>query len=128
MRDELNLGNIDKAMYIVAKQVFPQVYTGDRPKVNNSKPTAFCVVSLNGRLYDNLALGESIAKFSCFVREEANGLENVDNKDKYISGLLKLLPCTIDNEYQFFNPTVLPMGNDGKGFFQYVVYTNLIIE
>lgn len=126
MRDELTLSSIDKAMYGIAKKVLPQVYTGDRPEAINNKPAAFGVVALNGRLYDNLALGEAIAKFSVFVREKDNGLENTTAKDTYVSGLLKLLPCTVDG-YQFFNPTVLPMGNDGKGFFQYTIYANLII-
>lgn len=126
MRDELALTGIDKAMYGIAKKVLPQVYTGDRPSAINSKPAAFGVVSLNGRLYDNLALGEAVAKFSVFVREKDNGLEDIDGKDEYVSGLLKLFPCTVDS-YQFFNPTVLPMGNDGKEFFQYVIYTNLVI-
>lgn len=126
MRDELTLSRIDKAMYGIAKKVLPQVFTGSRPEANNSKPKAFCVVALNGRLYDNLALGEAVAKFSVFVREKDNGLEDTDGKDTYVNGLLKLLPCTVDG-YQFFNPTVLPMGNDEKGFFQYVIYTNLVI-
>lgn len=126
MRDELSLTSIDRVMYGIAKKVLPQVYTGSRPAAINSKPAAFGVVSLNGRLYDNLALGEAVAKFSVFVREKDNGLEDEDGKDKYISGLLKLLPCTVDG-YQFFNPTVLPMGNDEKGFFQYIIYTNLVI-
>lgn len=126
MRDELTLATIDKAMYDVAKKVLPLVYTGDRPEAINSKPKAFGVVSLNGRLYDNLALGRATAKFSVFVREKDNGLEDESGKTTYVSGLLNLLPCTIDS-YQFFNPTVLPMGNDGKGFFQYIIYTNLII-
>lgn len=126
MRDELNIRDIEKAMYDVAKKVLPQVYTGDRPESINNKPKAFGVVALNGRLYDNLALGSAIAKFIVLVREKDNGLEDTDGVTTYVSGLLKLLPCTVDG-YQFFNPTVLPMGNDGKGFFQYTIYANLII-
>ena len=120
------LSGIDRAMYGIAKKVLPQVYTGDRPEAINSKPDAFCVVALNGRLYDNLALSESTAKFSVFVREKENGLEDTEGKDTFVGGLLKLLPCTVDG-YQFFNPIALPMGNDRKGFFQYIIYTNLII-
>jgi len=126
MRDEYDIQKIYKVMYEMAKKVAPKVYTSDRPKATTDKPDGFIVVSLPNGYRDKLALGTGTAKFQLFIRDTKTGLENLDLLTEWQKGILEQLPCTVDG-YQFFNPIIIPMGGDQKGFHVYSITTNLII-
>lgn len=116
---DFRLKDILVVMHDTFKDVCPNIYTSNRPKVINENIDAFIVISLPVMLY-NKTYGKGYGMVSSYSRIEIyvkdyNGLEQIAKLDALVNKCIDKFP--IDNNLiTISRPRVVLSGADGYGF------------
>lgn len=102
---------------IISGDVSKSIFEGKRPNVNDTKMTDFVVVSVPTNISDLNALGRCAVRIELFAKNLSNGEKNSAKLSLMYSKLLSVFPIK-DNTYLFDNnPTIIPLGDDGYGYY-----------
>lgn len=100
---------------VLAGKVSEKVFKGQRPSIAEDM-TSFVVVSVPTSLTDLAAYGRCTARIEMFVKNDAAGLKNSTKFSNMFAKLCEIFPIQ-NNTYLFdMHPTIIPLGNDNKGF------------
>jgi hypothetical protein len=118
-------------LYNQAKAISKNVFVVNRPTSVSESMSDFVVVSLPTRImertigYDDYAQ-QTTGRIMIFVRDLANGTQNIAKTQTLLSAAKELFPMSNEN-VKCYRPTIINTGSDDNGFHTITIQFDLLI-
>lgn len=130
MNLNLDIQKIEKALAdaVKAGSISDNIFQGQRPNTVTDGMADFIVVSVPSAVSDQAAYGQCTCRIEVFVKNLSSGLKNSSKFSIIFSKLNNIFPIKHNNYLFDIFPSIIPLGNDGNGFFVQAVNIQTLIK
>lgn len=128
MNKNYNIQDIENALAKAMIGVSSNIYEGQRPSTMDASVENFIVCSVPTSLSDRATYGECTARVEIFVKNQKNGLKNGLKLSSMYKALCDKFPIESDKYIFDVYPTIIPLGNDDKGFHVHAIQIHTLIK